>query len=529
MTLDAGLAAHWRLENDLRDSSGHGHDGRAEGGSVLFSDGAVFDGTSGYVTMPDDPALDLGTGDFTLAAQVYADAEDDGFSGDILSKYDPAARKGVNLCCQTFRGVTSAQPNYRNLFFGVDDGGPLSSWADCGRPGDCHMVWALCVFKGSLYAATFEAGKDQTGHVYRYEGGAAWTDCGRPHPSNAITSLAVYKGALYASASHYRSAGSAMSESENTFAGGQVFRYEGGTQWTDCGKLGASEAIGGMAVYRGDLYASSMYAPPGLFRYEGGTAWAECGHPGGRIEALTVFQGRLHGSGWDEGRSGMYRYEGGSQWTDCGTPANTTQTYSFMMYQDRLYAGVWPGGKVFRHGGEQSWEDTGRLGDELEVMGMMLYNGKLYAGTLPLAQVYRYDGDDAWTNTGQLDTTPDVKYRRAWSMAVFQGKLFCGTLPSGHVFALEAGRGVSHDDELAPGWRHLAAVRKAGVLRLYVDGKAVAASAAGVGPALDINTGAPLTIGYGPQGRFGGRVRDVRLYHRPLSPAEVAALSSAQE
>ena len=62
---------------------------------------------------------------------------------------------------------------------------------------------------------------------------------------------------------------------------------------------------------------------------------------------------------------------------------------------------------------------------------MAVYNGKLYAGTLPLGEVYRYDGDQKWTLTGQLDTTPNVKYRRVWSMAVCQGKLFAGTLPSG--------------------------------------------------------------------------------------------------
>ena len=45
-------------------------------------------------------------------------------------------------------------------------------------------------------------------------------------------------------------------------------------------------------------------------------------------------------------------------------------------------------------------------------------DGKFYAGTLPLAQVYRFDGGTKWTCTGQLDRTPDVKYRRAWSMAV---------------------------------------------------------------------------------------------------------------
>jgi hypothetical protein len=86
------------------------------------------------------------------------------------------------------------------------------------------------------------------------------------------------------------------------------------------------------------------------------------------------------------------------------------------------------------------WRSIGRLGNELESMPLLFYNGKLFGGTLPLAEVYRFDGDESWTNVGRLDHTPDVKYRRAWSMAVFQGRLFCGTLPSGHVHSVEAGK-----------------------------------------------------------------------------------------
>ena len=67
---------------------------------------------------------------------------------------------------------------------------------------------------------------------------------------------------------------------------------------------------------------------------------------------------------------------------------------------------------------------------EKEVMGMSVYNGKLYAGTLPLADVYRYDANSKWTSVGQLDKTPNVRYRRAWTMAVYQGKLECVGAPS---------------------------------------------------------------------------------------------------
>jgi hypothetical protein len=166
------------------------------------------------------------------------------------------------------------------------------------------------------------------------------------------------------------------------------------------------------------------------------------------------------------------------------------------------------------------------LGEELEVMGMLVHNGQLYAGTLPQAKVYRYDGDQSWTRTVQLDTTPDVKYRRAWTMAQYRGRLFCSTLPSGHVHSMIAGPCVTYDHELAPGWRHVAAVKKADVLLLYVDGRQVAQSCSFDADAFDLSTDAPLLIGAGAGDFFGGAMSDVRLYKRALSEQEIGRLAT---
>ena len=524
VSLEAGLVAHWRLDDDSKDGSGNGHDGENRG--VMFAeDAAQFDGRAAHIVVPDSPALRLGESDFAVAAWVRTEDALDDVLGDIIGKYDPVSRKGLNLCIQNFHGVTSCQANYRNILFGVDGGAEPGEWRDCGRPGDCLMVWALCVYEGDLYAGTFETGKDQSGHVYRHDGGAGWIDCGSPYPSNAVTALAAWDGKLYAAASHYRSSGSALPESENTVPGGRVFRYEGGTKWSDCGRIAEIEGIGGLSVYRGQLYACSLVAPPGLFRYEGGQTWTDCGNPGGRVEALAVHNGSIFGSGWDAHHAGVYRYDADGTWTDCGTPPGTTQTYSFAIHRGRMYIGTWPGGKAFRYAGDANWDDCGQLGDEREVMGMAVYNGKLYAGTLPLAEVHRYDGDDRWTSTGQLDTTPDVKYRRAWSMAVYRGQLFCGTLPSGHVYAMRAGQCVTWDRELAPGWRHVAAIRRAGMLELFVDGTPVAEEDVPGAGGLDVSNEAPLTIGFGAHDYFQGAMKDVRVYDRALSAEEVAALA----
>lgn len=528
--LDSGLIGHWKLQGDARDYSGngnhginHGADFSAAGPQGKANTAAKFGGRFDYIQVPDSPSLQLGTGNFSISAWVHTEKMLDDVLGDIIAKYDPVTRKGFTLNVKIHAGVTSSQANYRHVHFGIDGGKADAVWTDCGRPGKAVFIWALAVHEGNLYAGTCEPGEGDAGHVYRYLGNAQWEDCGSPDRCNSVSSLAVYEGKLYAGVTRYHLPHSSLEPSSNQFPGGKVYRYEGNRQWTDCGKLGDSVALHGMAVYQGQLYVTSMYAPAGVFRYEGGQKWADCGTPEGRrVEALAVFNGSLYGTGYDAGE--VYRYEGDKKWSIVGRPAGTDQTYGFAIYAGQLYLSTWPNATVFRYDGDDRWTSCGRLGNENEVMGMVIYNGKLYAGTLPLAEVYRYDGGLDWTCVGRLDFTPDVRYRRAWSMAVYQGKLFCGTLPSGHVHALEVGRSATYDHELAPGWRHLVAVRDSDRLRLYLDGKQVAVSSAFVSTDYDLSNDRALTIGFGDHDYFNGILSDLRLYNRALSNAEVTAL-----
>jgi hypothetical protein len=94
-----------------------------------------------------------------------------------------------------------------------------------------------------------------------------------------------------------------------------------GDKWTDCGRLGDSIEINGLAVYNGKLYAGSIPRAE-VFRYEGGTEWTRMKrffsppgwvprNPGAResrpengngskdwtrVTSLTVFNGRLFAS-----------------------------------------------------------------------------------------------------------------------------------------------------------------------------------------------------------------------------------------
>ncbi len=524
------LVGHWPLGGDARDHSAAANHGVTANTRFATDESAPrgvtiaeLDGTTGAVEVRDDPAHAFGTRPFTIAAWVKLDESGTDVPGDVLSKYDPVARRGFHLSIVNRTAATSGQSNWRQVEFGID-GGTEPIVTDCGRPGNAVYVTALCVHDGNLYAGTCEPGIDEAGHVYRYIGGTEWLDCGSPDRANAVSALAVYKGRLYAASAKYRLRGSSLPESPNENLGGRVFRYEGNSRWADCGKLGASEAINGLVVYGGKLFGSSTYAPAGVFLYDDATGWTPIGTPEGRrVEALAVFNGMLWGGAYDAGE--IYRYRAADGWKIVGRLPEVTQTYGLAIHRGRLYASTWPTGSVFRHEADDRWTDCGRLGQEKEVMAMAVYNGKLYAGTLPLAEVYRYDGDGQWAKVARLDPTPDVTYRRVWSMVVYQGKLFCGTLPSGHVHSISAGQCASSDRELPTGWRHLAAVREAKRLVLYIDGKQVAERSTGDAAALDVTNTAGLHNGAGAHDFFHGRLCDVRLYDGALGPNEVRALA----
>jgi hypothetical protein len=524
---DKGLAVHLKLAGDCRDSS-PGAVRVTNHGARLEAGGAAFDGLDDWIELPPD-SFRPGKGDFTVATWVHTEAELDDVLGDILSRYDPDARTGFSLGMMDYAGGTSSQANWRNLSFGIDADRIDPAWTDCGRPGNSVFVMALAVYDGALYAGTYEAGADETGHVYRYDGGARWTDCGAaPDRANSIGSLAVYNGKLYAGSMRWDAArGSGLPKSANVSPGGKVFRYEGGAQWTDCGRLGeeASEVFS-MAAFRGRLYACPAYIQGrGLYRYEGGTRWtlAACPPGGHRVNPLVAYNGHFYGGGFSGAQ--FFRYDGEHTLTDLGRVPDSTQVYAFAVYQGRLYTGTWPKGAVYLFDGKQGWSFAGRLGPELEVNAMSVYNGKLYAGTIPLAQVYRFDGGTKWTFTGQLDRTPGKMLRRAFSMAVFQGKLFCGTVPSGRVLSLEAGRCATCDRELAPGWRHVAAVKAGGLLKLYVDGRPAGNSSAFDPAQYEVSNRQPLAIGFGPNDYFRGRLRDLRIYRRALAQDEIQSLA----
>jgi hypothetical protein len=527
--LQQGLIGHWPLAGDTQDRSGQGRHLLAHGNVDLEAVGpkgtvksAVgFNGRDSWLELPPDKSPNFGKNDFSIAVWLYTEEILDDVPGDIISQYDPDKRNGFNLSLKS-NSVMSSHANTRQLHFGIDNA-HTSEWVDCGRPGNAVLARSLAEHNGTLYAGTCEPGKDESGHVYSYAAKEQWIDCGAPDSSNSVMALAVYQDQLFAGTGKYRIAGSSLPESENMHSGGQIFRYKGKDSWNYCGRLPNVEAIGGMVVFRGDLYASSYYPPASFFRYQGDTSWVDCGTPAGkRVVALGVYNGYIYASSLDGGH--IYRYDG-KIWIDCGQIGENTQTYGFAVYQGRMYIGTWPSGRVYLFEDIGKWTDTGRLGDQLEVMGMMVYNGRLLAGTLPLAEIYSFEGDTIWKQIARLDHTPDVKYRRAWTMAEHDGKVFCSTLPSGRIFSFEAGSNITWGDPMPAGWHHVAAVKSGDHLLLYVDGSQVAQSTSSDLSRFDLNNQCALRIGFGSNDYLLGRMADLRLYQRALHSSEIRRLS----
>jgi hypothetical protein len=237
--------------------------------------------------------------------------------------------------------------------------------------------------------------------------------------------------------------------------------------------------------------------------------------------SLTVYRGRLYSL---INGGPVYRYEGGDAWTCVGTPQGSTQTYSALIHQGKLHVGTWPNGDVLRYEGGERWTKVGRLGWEAEVMGCAHYNGKAYWGSLPMANVYRME-EGRFDIVGNLDAAP-IAMKRVWAMATCEGRLFAGTLPGGRVWSIEAGKVATCDETFPAGWRHVAAVRTGGVLRLYMDGELVGNSTRFHSPGLDISNETPLRVGFGAYEHFNGLMSDVRVYGRALDPREVQQLAA---
>jgi hypothetical protein len=154
----------------------------------------------------------------------------------------------------------------------------------------------IASYRGQLYTA----GDDRSGGLFKlfaYEGGTRWRVAAEfaPHTPQDLFphAMGVYNGKLYiGTSSIYAWDGSTLEYvgtplgctqvhslevyegqlNTGTWPEGKVFRYLGGQEWQDCGRLGDSIEVNALAVHNGKLYAGSIPRAE-VYRYEGGQEW----------------------------------------------------------------------------------------------------------------------------------------------------------------------------------------------------------------------------------------------------------------
>ncbi|MSS70566.1 MAG: LamG domain-containing protein [Candidatus Latescibacteria bacterium] len=398
------LIAHWPLKGNAGDRTGRhpgaAHDvGYVEGpspgtGAVRFGPGRS------RIEVPTSPGLMLGSRDFTVSAWVRCPAVMRGNFGEILGKFHGPARCGFTLCVAGSSPGYNAMCDTRHVHFGIDDA-YLGPWQDYGRPWPSNgLVSDLAVYEGSLYAGISDASDPRdAARVFRWAGGTEWEDCGRlgSDPGHlSVQSMLVHAGRLYAGTGVWdwvRSAG------KDGFAPApsHVFVHEGGRRWRDLGQVGESVRVLTLASFDGFLYAGLDRVGGGhVFRMEG-DRWVDCGSLNGdNVENLMPMDGALHGAT----HTRIYRLEGEGGWRLLGDrPHSITQIHSMRAYGGRLHIGTWPHAYVLRHEGNTDWARVGCLG-------------------LPLGP-----------GTPLINEVNDL--------TVHNGKLYAGVLPKSQVYRFE--------------------------------------------------------------------------------------------
>jgi hypothetical protein len=404
------LIAHWPLRGNAQDAGGRHHgsargvawttgpDGGADGG-------AQFNGRDSLIEVADAPELQLGGEDFSVSAWIKCARPMRGVFGGVLSKFDGERRCGLNLWVAGSSASYSAMGDSRHVHAGIDDA-YCGEWKDHGRPGVGNpLVPCLTVYQGELYAGVSDAERpEEACKVFRWAGGEEWVDCGRlgGDPSHlSVMSMIVHEGHLYAGTGIWdwgRAEEARRASPPNALT--HVFRYEGGTTWRDLGQVGSAQRVICMASFGGELYAGLDRGDEGRCFKLRGDRWIDAGVLEDRdnFECLMPLGGVLYGAS----HFAVYRYDGDRTWTCIGRrPFDITQIHSLQVFGGKLWAGTWPQGYVLRYEGGEEWTNTGLLG--------------LAAGRPGVAMINEIN-----------------------ALGVHNGKLFAGVLPKAQIYRYEA-------------------------------------------------------------------------------------------
>ncbi len=557
---EKGLIAYWKLQGDCLDYSGNNNNGINH--DVNLQTGA-FNGKSSYIEVPHNKMFDFGSGDFSINVWIYTEKIVDDIIGDILSKYDPDKRCGITLSVNSSAGGYQSIGTDRHIHFGIDNAQGANNWQDCGRPaqGSNYVSNSLTVYKGKLYAAIGHALEEKDrAHVYRYEGGTKWTDLGRVgnYKTTGVFPMIVHNDNLYVVTSTY----DWTRVKTGDYDPGRVYRFVDINNWVDCGLTSNNRTNNCIASFQGRLFTGGGPETYAIYTQKENkeNEWIiskifdKEGPERCFPHTMMVYNKKLY-----VGFPNIFSFDG-FNWEFEGDPVMTDgtkgspQTHSLVVYRGYLCAGTWPEGKVSIYLGDKKWENMGKVGiDGTEVNSLVVYNGKLYGGSLPRAEICRYDDKDEWTSLKRFydppgwvpvspaDRNASREERNEWSrvtsMTIYDGKLFAGTGSCtsspldapldgvlGKVFCMEAGKNVSYDYDIGPGWKQITAIKRKGHLELFINGKLVKKSSKFNKKDYQLNNNKALKIGFGEIDYFNGKINELKIFNRALSNSEIQRL-----
>ncbi len=288
----------------------------------------------------------------------------------------------------------------------------------------------MTVFDGRLYAGITDAVREEDWcHVFRYAGGQDWEDCGRlgNRRTHGAGPMVVHRGHLYAASWTYDWTRVGQQEPLDDFC--CVYRYAGGHTWEDCGQPGNCRRLFGLASFRGRLYVTAEDGR--CYVHTGDRNWEACGQFPNYAHPLGIHDGKLYAGVLNP--AGVWAYDG-QEWSALGNPQGSeercNQVHALEVYRGRLHATTWP---------EDTWSDWSPAANgptaagwatRSKINGLAVYNGKLYGGAIPRAEVFRYDDAQGWTSVrrfldpaGYVFQSP-IEWARVTSLTVFDGRLF---------------------------------------------------------------------------------------------------------
>lgn len=119
----------------------------------IFENGSlIFNGISQYGQQNND--FNFGTKNFTIGFFINTENILVDKLGDLLSKYNPETKNGINLGLLS-NSAYSSQSNFRNLFFGIDNNHSDDALIQAEpQYGSENYIRSLAVYNGKLYGGT---------------------------------------------------------------------------------------------------------------------------------------------------------------------------------------------------------------------------------------------------------------------------------------------------------------------------------------------------------------------------------------